>query len=102
MASKHSFQISIDGMQDYNTIVNTLTQQIDTKKSMVNRFEDLKIGQHLWILSHEELMVVAKFDDNGYEVCGPWECGIGKDDCQIIQLIEIPKGYEKTSLYYGK
>ena len=64
------------------------------------KFEDLKIGQHLWVLQAEELLMVAKFDEDGYEVCGPWECGIDKNDCKIIKLVNPPKDYEKTKLYY--
>lgn len=66
------------------------------------KFEDLKIGQHLWVLCSGELLMVAKFDNNRYEVCGPWECGIGKNDCKIVELVNIPNGYKKTKLYYGK
>jgi len=65
------------------------------------KFEDLKIGQHLWVLSNDELLMVAKFDEDGYEVCGAWECGIGKNECEIIELINAPKGYEGTKMYYG-
>lgn len=48
-----------------------------------------------------QLLMVAKFDEYRYEVCGAWECGISKDECQIIQLVEVPKGYEKAKMYYG-
>lgn len=68
----------------------------------VMKFEDLKIGQHLWVICSGELLMVAKFNDKRYEVCGAWECGIGKDECEIIELVDIPKGYEKTKLYYGQ
>ena len=49
------------------------------------KFEDVKIGQHLWVLTNNELLMVAKFDNDGYEVCGAWECGISKNDCEIIE-----------------
>ena len=65
------------------------------------KFEDLKIGQHLWVLSNDELLMVAKFDEDGYEVCGAWECGIGEHECEIIELINVPKGHENAKLYYG-
>lgn len=65
------------------------------------KFENLEIGQHLWVKSLGELLIVAKFDTCWYEVCGPWECGISPDDCEIIQLIDKPKGYEDMSFYYG-
>ena len=65
------------------------------------KFEDLKIGQHLWVMSNNKLLMVAKFDNDGYEVCGDWECGIGKDYCEIIELVNVPNGYEETKMYYG-
>ena len=65
-------------------------------------FEDLKIGQHLWVLANNELLMVAKFDNDGYEACGDWECGISKDECEIIELVNVPKGYENTKMYYRR
>lgn len=70
-----------------------------TKETL--KFEDLKIGQHLWVLFDNQLIVAAKFDESGYQVCGPWECGIGKNECEIIELIDVPKGHKNTSLYYA-
>lgn len=64
------------------------------------KFEDLKIGQHLWVKSNNELLVVAKFDEKQYEVCGAWEAGIDPEDCEIIQLIDVPKGFENLTFYY--
>ena len=66
------------------------------------KFRDLEIGQHLWVLNQNELIMVAKFCEEGYEVCGAWECGIGHKECEIIELINKPKGYEKTKYYYEK
>ena len=63
-------------------------------------FEDLKIGQHLWVMSNNKLLLVAKFDEHKYQVCGDWEGGIDKKECKIIELIKFPKGYENTKLYY--
>ena len=71
------------------------------KSAHIIKFEDLKIGQHLWVLLGNELVMVAKFDEYGYEVCGAWECGISKNDCEIIKLVPFPKGYENTKLYYA-
>jgi hypothetical protein len=65
------------------------------------KFEDLKIGQHLWVLSYDELLMVVKFDEDGYEVCGARQGGIGEHECEIIELINVPKGHENTKLYYG-
>ena len=65
------------------------------------KFEDLKIGQHLWVLAYDKrLVMVAKFDNDGYEVCGAWEAGISKMDCKIIELVDVPKGYENTRMLY--
>ena len=65
------------------------------------KFEDLKIGQHLWVLSDGKLLMVAKFDEDRYDVCGAWECGISKDECEIIELVGVPSGYENYKMYYG-
>ena len=65
------------------------------------KFEDLKIGQHLWVVAKNKLLMVAKFNEHGYDVCGAWECGIGKKDCEIIELVNVPKGHENTKMYYG-
>jgi len=64
------------------------------------KFKDLKIGQHLWGIYDNQLVMLAKFDDGGYEVCGAWECGIGKDKVKIIKLVEVPEGYEDVPFYY--
>ncbi len=69
---------------------------------METKFKDLKIGQHLWVLSSGKLLMVAKFDEKGYEVCGAWECGISKNECKIIEIVDTPKGYEKTKMYYSQ
>ncbi len=53
------------------------------------KFEDVKIGQHLWVSANNELLMVAKFDNDGYEVCGAWECGISKNDCERIYLTPV-------------
>lgn len=65
------------------------------------KFEDLEIGQHLWVLAEGKLLMVAKFDDSGYSVCGDWECGIDRNECQIIELVGRPKGFESFDLYYS-
>ena len=65
---------------------------------MINK-DDIKEGQHFWAISGDEILVIALFRNN-FEVCGPWECGIGIDDFEIIELIEVPKGYESKKMYY--
>lgn len=64
------------------------------------KFEDLPIGQHLWVLVDKKLLMVAKFDDKKYQVCGAWECGITPQECKIIELVAPPKGHENTKMYY--
>ena len=65
------------------------------------KFKNLKIGQHLWVKCGSDILIVAKFEENNrYAVCGDWECGISANDCEIIELIDIPKGYEKSKMYY--
>jgi hypothetical protein len=64
-------------------------------------FQDLKIGQHLWVLFQNELLMVVKFDNEMYYVCGAWECGINPGDCKIIELVKPPIGYENVKMYYN-
>ena len=73
---------------------------MDTVDYNTIKFEDLKIGQHLWVLSAKTLLMVAKLDDIRYEVCGPWECGVRPELCKILKLVEPPKGFEETELYF--
>jgi len=61
---------------------------------------DTKKGEHYWATSCGSILVVLKVDDDQYEVCGPWECGIGARDCEIIEEIKPPFGYEHSKLYY--
>ena len=60
---------------------------------------DLKPGDHAWAMYDGKLMVVMRVRD-GYEVCGPWECGIGEDGLELVQRIDRPKGAENVPLYY--
>lgn len=65
-------------------------------------FKELKLGQHLWVLHNTGmLMMVAKFDEKGYDVCGPWECGVSEEECKIIELIDKPEKYKTTEMYYS-
>ena len=66
------------------------------------KFEDLKIGQHLWVLVEGKLLMVAKFDSYGFQVCGAWECGISPNECKIVKLVNVPKSHKKTELYYNE
>lgn len=61
--------------------------------------EDIEVGTHLWVTSSKQLLIVLK-TSIGYDVCGPWECGISFDKFQIIEIIPRPKGHENTKLYY--
>jgi hypothetical protein len=66
----------------------------------MKKFEDLKIGQHLWVLFQDKIVMVAKFEDDGYQVCGNWECGIDARECKIIKLVNVPRKYRNKKLYY--
>ncbi|NQY42588.1 MAG: hypothetical protein HRT87_04505 [Legionellales bacterium] len=65
-------------------------------------YKDLKVGDHLWVFHKptKSLILVAKSKDGGYDVCGPWECGIAEFACEIIELVNLPKTHKKTPLYY--
>lgn len=65
-------------------------------------FDELGIGQHLWVLIDDQILMVAKFDEYSYEVCGPWEGALHPGDCKIIELVDLPTGHEDTKLYYKK
>lgn len=62
--------------------------------------EDVQIGQHCWAMSAGKLLVVLKVYDESYEVCGAWECGIGADELELIEIIDRPEGHNDTKLYY--
>jgi len=62
--------------------------------------KDIKIGDHCWAISNNELLVVLKTSDRSYEVCGDWELGIGAEQINIIEIINKPIGHENTKLYY--
>ena len=63
-------------------------------------FEELKEGQHLWVKSDNSLIMVMKLN-NWYEVCGAWECGVDPADYEIVELVNVPKGYENFELPYA-
>ena len=67
---------------------------------MIN-IDEIKEGQHFWAISNNKLLIVGYFD-NGFEVCGPWECGISYSEIELIEEINIPKGFESTRMYYGE
>lgn len=63
--------------------------------------EDIQPGTHCWAQSSEQtLLIVLKVSDDYYEVCGPWECGIRKEEIEIISIIDKPEGHENMDLYY--
>lgn len=64
------------------------------------RFEDLEMGQHVWVLYGDELVLVAKFNEKRFDVCGPWESGINKNECKIVGLVNRPIKQQNKSLYY--
>jgi len=63
--------------------------------------DDTNKGAHYWASTADgSILVVLKVGDDQYEVCGPWECGIGAHECEIIEEINPPFGYEHAKLYY--
>ena len=60
---------------------------------------NVKEGQHFWALVDNELLIVGYFDDS-FEVCGPWECGIPSSEIELIEEINVPKGFELTKMLY--
>ena len=60
------------------------------------------IGEHYWATLDDRLLVVLR-DKDGYEVCGPWECGLLLDAKRLVILehIKRPAGHESTVLYYA-
>lgn len=62
--------------------------------------KDVKIGQHCWAIMENKLVVVLKDEDEGYEVCGAWECGTSAKSLTLLEIINKPKNYDETKLYY--
>lgn len=60
---------------------------------------DMLPGDHAWAFIAGKLVVVMRVSD-GYEVCGPWECGAGKKVVDLVSRIPRPTGFETTPLYY--
>ena len=56
-------------------------------------------GQHAWVLLEDQLLVVMK-EDKYFYVCGAWEGEISYKDIELIELINKPKEYKNTKLYY--
>lgn len=67
------------------------------------RLKKMKTGTHFWALCDGLLVVLAKKHDDCYDVCGAWECGYRLEDVdEILQIIEVPKGYESHNFIYFK
>jgi hypothetical protein len=62
---------------------------------------DVLVGEHCWALMGEDLVVVMKWEDGGYQVCGPWECGCPADTLQILEIIPRPEGQKDRQLCYS-
>lgn len=75
--------------------------ELNKKLEKQIEFEKIKIGQHLWVLMDGKLLVVAKFDDYKYQVCGDWETGIRPYECEIVKFIDLPDGFEGVEMYYN-
>jgi len=62
---------------------------------------EIKIGQSFWALIDGELIILSKEKgDDEYSVLGLWEGSLHWHQFKVIELIKIPKGYEKNKLYY--
>ncbi len=63
--------------------------------------DEMKPTTHFWALCDGLLIVLAKQHDDYFSVCGDWECGYDSDDIdEVLQVIEVPKGYEKHGFVY--
>lgn len=62
---------------------------------------ELMIGDHCWALMNNKLVMVVKMETEGYDVCGPWECGVGIDDLTLLEKVPRPEGHHTTELYYN-
>jgi len=74
--------------------------RLAVQKSILS--EDIKIGEHCWALSLGKLLIAMKSTETRYEVCGAWECGLGSEELEILEVIPRPTGHEAASLYYGQ
>ena len=61
-----------------------------------------KANHHYWAKSHygDLVVVLCDLDEEGFEVCGAWEGGIGAKDIELIAEIPRPYGYEENPLMY--
>lgn len=58
-------------------------------------------GEHYWALLENKLVMVSVDSNCGrVEVCGPWECGAGMEEVDLIQHVPKPVGYENAPIYY--
>ncbi len=62
---------------------------------------DVMINDHCWALLDGQLIVVMKVELGSYVVCGGWECTINYEDLDLLELIKLPLGRERNTLYYG-
>lgn len=62
-----------------------------------------KANHHYWAVGKgggNLVVVICDLDEEGFEVCGPWEGGIGAKGINLIAEIPRPTGYENTPLMY--
>jgi hypothetical protein len=62
----------------------------------------IKVGDHFWCLTDENKLIVGLKTKRGIYVCGNWEGIVSESELKIIELIEKPKMYENTPLYYNQ
>lgn len=65
---------------------------------------ELHTGTHFWAKFTNayggELAMIMKDSFGLYYVCGGWECPVGEEDFEIIELVPFPDGYDASKLNY--
>lgn len=60
----------------------------------------LLIGTHFWALINNEIAVMLKLND-GYFICGPWECSINENNFEVLAIISKPPDFTYHKTYYS-
>lgn len=59
-------------------------------------------NEHYWAIMDGKSLVVIYDGKRGFDVCGPWECGCGLRELEIIQHIPRPESVKDLNLYYDQ
>lgn len=63
----------------------------------------LKIGDHFWALMDGYLVIIIyEHENEGFYLCGSWECSVKREDFKFIELIKKPAGHENAEFYYTR